>query len=159
MSGPEVSGPEVSGPEVSGPEVSGPEVSGAAEQVRRAARTYGAAADHYDRPALGFWDRYGAATVALLKLPPGASVLDVCCGAGASAIPAARAVGPSGRVLGIDIAAPMLELARARAGREGLRNVSFRHGDATRTGLPDGEFDAVMCVFGVFFAPDMPAFV
>jgi ubiquinone/menaquinone biosynthesis C-methylase UbiE len=130
-----------------------------AEQVRRAARTYGAAADHYDRPALGFWDRYGAATVSRLKLPPGASVLDLCCGAGASAIPAARAVGPSGRVAGIDIAAPMLELAQARAAREGLGNVSFRHGDATRTGLPDGEFDAVVCVFGVFFAPDMAAFV
>ena len=129
------------------------------EAVRRAARTYGAAADHYDRPALGFWDRYGAATVARLGLPTGASVLDVCCGAGASAIPAARAVGPSGRVVGIDISAPMLELARARADREGLGHVSFRVGDATHTGLPDGDFDAVVCVFGVFFAPDMAAFV
>ena len=129
------------------------------EAVRRAARTYGAAADHYDRPALGFWDRYGAATVARLGLPAGASVLDVCCGAGASAIPAARAVGPSGRVVGIDISAPMLELARARAAREGLGHVSFRVGDATHTGLPEGEIDAVVCVFGVFFAPDMAAFV
>src|SRR6516164_9405439 len=129
------------------------------EAVRRAARTYGAAADHYDRPALGFWDRYGAATVARLGLPAGASVLDVCCGAGASAIPAAQAVGPSGRVVGIDISAPMLELARVRADREGLGHVSFRVGDATHTGLPDGDFDAVVCVFGVFFAPDMAAFV
>jgi len=47
---------------------------------------------------------------------------------------------------------------RARAAREGLGNVEFRHGDATRTGLPDDGFDAVVCVFGVFFAPDMPAF-
>jgi ubiquinone/menaquinone biosynthesis C-methylase UbiE len=127
--------------------------------VQRAARTYGAAADHYERPALGFWDRYGAATVSRLGLAPGASVLDLCCGAGASAIPAARAVGPSGRVLGIDVAAPMLELARARADREGLGQVSFRQGDATRTELPAGGFDVVVCVFGVFFAPDMAAFV
>jgi ubiquinone/menaquinone biosynthesis C-methylase UbiE len=129
------------------------------EQMQRAARTYSAAADHYRRPALGFWDRFGAATVSRLRLAPGATVLDLCCGAGASALPAARAVGPEGRVLGIDVAAPMLELARARAAEEGLANVEFRAGDATRTGLPDGGFDAVVCVFGVFFAPDMAAFV
>jgi ubiquinone/menaquinone biosynthesis C-methylase UbiE len=129
------------------------------EHARRAARTYGAAADHYDRPALSFWDRFGAATVARLDLTAGASVLDLCCGAGASTIPAARAVGRSGRVLGIDVAAPLLELARARAAHEGLGQVSFRQGDATRTGLAAGRFDAVVCVFGVFFAPDMAAFV
>jgi ubiquinone/menaquinone biosynthesis C-methylase UbiE len=95
---------------------------------------------------LGFWDRFGAATVSRLRLAPGAAVLDLCCGAGASALPAARVVGPEGRVLGIDIAAPMLELARARAAAEGLANTEFRPGDATRTGLPDGGFDAVMCV-------------
>ena len=131
----------------------------ASEHAVRASRTYGAAADHYQRPALGFWDRSGAATVSRLRLASGAAVLDLCCGAGASALPAARAVGPSGRVLGIDIAAPMLELARARAAEEGLANIEFRPGDATRTGLPDGGFDAVVCVFGVFFAPDMAAFV
>ena len=131
----------------------------ASEHAVRASRTYGAAADHYQRPALGFWDRSGAATVSRLRLAPGAAVLDLCCGAGASALPAARAVGPSGRVLGIDIAAPILQLARARAAEEGLANIEFRPGDATRTGLPDGGFDAVVCVFGVFFAPDMAAFV
>jgi len=125
----------------------------------RDARTYGAAADHYRRAALSFWDRFGAATVSRLRLAPGGTVLDLCCGAGASALPAARAVGPEGRVLGIDIAAPLLELARARAADEGLANVELRHGDATRTGLPGGGFDAVVCVFGVFFAPDMAAFV
>jgi ubiquinone/menaquinone biosynthesis C-methylase UbiE len=129
------------------------------EHVQRAARTYSAAADHYRRPALGFWDRFGAATVSRLRLAPGAAVLDLCCGAGASALPAARAVGPEGRVLGIDVAAPLLELAQARAADEGLANIEFRHGDATRTGLPDGGFDAVVCVFGVFFAPEMAAFV
>jgi len=129
------------------------------EHALRAARAYGAAADHYALPALGFWDRFGAATVSRLDLAPGDTVLDLCCGAGASAIPSARAVGTSGRVLGIDVAAPLLELARARAAREGLANVEFRSGDAIRTGLPGGSFGAVVCVFGVFFAPDMTAFV
>ena len=128
------------------------------EHARRAAHAYGAAADHYRLASLSFWDRFGAATVARLPLAAGDSVLDLCCGAGASAIPAARAVGSAGRVLGIDVAEPLLELARARAARAGLANIEFRYEDATCTGLPDGYFDAVVCVFGVFFAPDMPAF-
>jgi ubiquinone/menaquinone biosynthesis C-methylase UbiE len=128
------------------------------EAALRAARTYGAAADHYSLATLGFWDRFGAATVARLRLAAGDSVLDLCCGAGASAIPSAHAVGVAGRVLGIDVAEPLLDLARARAAREGLANIEFRHGDATATGLPDGSRDAVVCVFGLFFAPDMAAF-
>ena len=128
------------------------------EAARRAACVYGAAADHYRLPSLSFWDRFGAATVSRLGLTAGSTVLDLCCGAGGSAIPAARAVGPGGHVLGIDVAAPLLGLARARAAGEALANVEFRHGDATRTGLPSNGFDAVVCVFGVFFAPDMAAF-
>jgi ubiquinone/menaquinone biosynthesis C-methylase UbiE len=126
---------------------------------RRAARVYGAAADHYTLGTLGFWDRFGSDTMSRLPLAPGMTVLDLCCGAGASAMPAAHTVGAAGRVLGIDVAAPMLELARARAAREGLSNIEFRQGDATQTELPDGSFDAVVCVFGVFFVPDMTAFV
>ena len=135
-----------------------PRSPGLSEPARRAARVYGAAADHYDSAPLSFWDRFGAGTVSRLGLQPGQAVLDLCCGAGASALPAARAVSAMGRVLGIDGAAPLLELARAKAAREGLANIEFRQGDATRTGLRDGSFDAVVCVFGVFFAPDMPAF-
>ena len=128
------------------------------EHSARAARTYAAAADHYLRPALGFWDRWGAATVARLPLSSGDAVLDVCCGAGASALAAARTVGPSGSVLGLDLAPPLLALARQRAADLGLTNVSFRECDATASGLRTGSFDAVVCVFGVFFAADMAAF-
>ena len=126
--------------------------------VLRAARAYSAAADHYCLPALGFWDRLGAETVVRLSLVPGSAVLDLCCGAGASALAAARAVGPAGKVIAVDVAAPLLELARERAARESLTNVEFRLGDATSTGLPDRSFDAVVCVFAVFFAADMAAF-
>jgi SAM-dependent methyltransferase len=97
--------------------------------------------------------------VARLPLSSGAAVLDVCCGAGASALPAPRAVGRSGNVLGLDLAQPLLALARQRATSLGLTNVSFRECDATASGLRSGSFDAVVCVFGVFFAADMPAFV
>src|SRR5689334_11484461 len=104
--------------------------SSGSEHARRAARTYGAAADHFDGPALGFWDRYGAATVARLPLTPGQRVADLCCGSGASAIPAARAVGPSGQVIGVDVAEPLLARARDRAA--GLPRAEFRLGDATK---------------------------
>jgi ubiquinone/menaquinone biosynthesis C-methylase UbiE len=128
------------------------------EHARRAARTYSAAADHYLSSPLAFWDRFGATTVARLSLRRGQVVLDLCCGAGASALPAAAVVAPTGTVLGIDLAEPLLGAARARAERYGLRNVQFRRADARSTGLPSGSFDAVVCVFGVFFAADMAAF-
>jgi SAM-dependent methyltransferase len=62
-------------------------------------------------------------------------------------------------VLGLDLAEPLLTLARQRAATLGLGNFSFRACDATAAGLESGSFDAVVCVFGVFFAADMPAFV
>ena len=128
------------------------------DHARRAAATYSAAADHYGGGALSFWDRFGKETVARLQLADGQRVLDLCCGAGASAIPAARAVGVNGRVLGIDLAAPLLDMARARAAGEALANIEFRQADATASGLADCSFDAVICVFGVFFAAEMTAF-
>jgi ubiquinone/menaquinone biosynthesis C-methylase UbiE len=60
--------------------------------LQRAERTYSAAADHFDRPALGFWDRVGTGAAQRINLTAGQSVLDLCCGIGASALPAARAV-------------------------------------------------------------------
>jgi len=87
----------------------------------------------------------------------GATVLDVCCGSGASALPAAAAVGPTGRVVAIDLAESMLALGRAKASARGLANVEFRHGDLLDLRLPERSFDAVVCVFGVFFVPDIPA--
>jgi ubiquinone/menaquinone biosynthesis C-methylase UbiE len=62
----------------------------------RAATTYNAAADFFDAPALSFWERIGARTVQRMSLKPGTRVLDACCGSGASAIPAAKAVGLGG---------------------------------------------------------------
>ncbi|HEX6932861.1 MAG TPA: methyltransferase domain-containing protein [Streptosporangiaceae bacterium] len=128
------------------------------DHAERAARVYGAAADHYRLGSLAFWDRFGAATVARLPLRAGHSVLDLCCGAGASAIPAALAVGADGQVIGVDLADPLLELGRTRAAAEDLRNIEFRRADATSTGFPAASFDAVVCVFGVYFAPDMAGF-
>lgn len=124
-------------------------------QMARA--TYDAARTHFDAAPLGFWARYGQQTVARLALAPGARVLDVCSGTGASALPCARRVGPSGSVVGVDLSRPLLEIARAKAEREQLRNVQFVEADMTSLDFPDASFDAVVIVFGVFFAPDLVA--
>ena len=121
----------------------------------KAAATYNAAADHFDDAPLGFWERTGRRTIELLDLAPGMSVLDVGCGAGASALPAAERVGPQGRVLGIDLAERLLATARHKAESRGLDNVRFDVGDMANLGFPDGRFDAVVCVFAIFFVPDM----
>jgi ubiquinone/menaquinone biosynthesis C-methylase UbiE len=123
----------------------------------KAAATYNAASDAYDDPANSFWDRFGRRTIGRLGLAEGARVLDACCGSGASAISAAERVGPRGSVLGIDLAENLLALARAKARTRGLTNVEFRVGNVLDSEQTGAEFDAVVCVFGIFFIPDMTA--
>jgi ubiquinone/menaquinone biosynthesis C-methylase UbiE len=121
----------------------------------KAAVTYNAAAGHFDDGPLAFWDRYGRRTIERLALAEGASVLDVGCGSGASAIPAAVAVGPRGRVIGVDLAERLLARARVKAHQRQLQNVEFRLGEMETLGFSDASFDAVVCVFAIFFVPDM----
>jgi ubiquinone/menaquinone biosynthesis C-methylase UbiE len=108
----------------------------------KAAASYNAAADHFDDEPLSFWDLIGKRTVTNLKLQAGAKVLDVCCGTGASALPAAQAVGKNGFVVGVDLAARLLDRARTKALAAGLDNVEFRLADMTALNYPDGSFDA-----------------
>lgn len=121
----------------------------------KAEETYNAAAESFDAGSNAFWSRHGRTTVERLNLASGASVLDAGCGTGASALPAAERVGPRGTVVAVDLAQNMLEQGRNRAAQLGLHNVDFRRGDMTDLGFPDMHFDAVVCVFAVFFVPDM----
>ena len=87
--------------------------------------------------------------IASLGLKPGNRVLDVACGSGNLAIPAART---GARVTGVDIATNLLEQARARAEAEGL-TIQFDEGDAESLPYDDGAFDVVITMFGAMFAP------
>src|SRR5215472_18679721 len=119
----------------------------------KAAATYDAAADHFDDEPLSFWERIGRRTVARLGLRAGDSVLDVGCGTGASALPAAQVVGRDGFVLGVDLSARLIDRARTKAMTCGFTNIEFRLADMTDLRYPDSHFDAVVSVFSIFFAP------
>ena len=125
------------------------------ELKARAAATYNAAADWYDAPANTFWARFGRDTVTALQLRPGMRVLDVCSGSGASAMPAAEAVGPTGTVLAVDLAQDLIALLAAKARRLGLTQLEVRTGDLMELETDGPAFDAVICVFGIFFLGDM----
>src|SRR6266480_4370011 len=122
---------------------------------RRAAFTYNAAADFYDASPLGFWNYFGRKTIERLSLQNGSQVLDACCGAGASARSAAEYVGPEGKVIGVDVAQALLDLAQVKAAQRGLGNTQFELGDLLSLRFPNESFDAAVCVFGIFFVPDM----
>ena len=121
----------------------------------KAAETYNSASDHFDDPALSFWDRFGERTIERLGLRPGENVLDVCCGSGASALPAAVRVAPTGQVTAVDLADRLIDLCRTKAAMRGLRNVDARSGDMEHLAFANESFDIVVCVFGLFFASDM----
>jgi ubiquinone/menaquinone biosynthesis C-methylase UbiE len=126
------------------------------EQAKaKAALAYNAAADHFDHPVNSFWHKFGRRTVERPDLRPGERVLDVCSGSGGSALPAAEKVGPEGYVVAADLAGNLIALAEAKAEAKGLRNIEFRVADMLELGYPQGSFDAVVCVFGIFFVPDM----
>jgi len=84
-----------------------------------------------------------------LHLKPGTTLLDVACGSGNLAIPAARA---GATVTGMDIAPAMVEQARENAQREGLQ-AQFDEGDAEALQYMDESFDVVATMFGAMFAP------
>lgn len=95
-----------------------------------------------------------SAFIERLHIASGADLLDVACGTGNLAIPAAR---QGANVVGVDIATNLLEQARARAATEGLK-AEFLEGDAEKLPFPDGRFDVVVSMFGAMFAP-RPALV
>ena len=93
----------------------------------------------------------GEALVQKLEITKGLKVLDLGCGDGTTAIPAARL---GAEVLGVDIARNLVEAGNKRVRALGLTNCRFQEGDATNLReLPDQSFDLVVSIFGAMFAP------
>jgi ubiquinone/menaquinone biosynthesis C-methylase UbiE len=93
----------------------------------------------------------GEALVATLSITPGLRVLDLGCGDGTTALPAAML---GADVLGVDIASNLVEAGNRRAKAEGLTNLRFQEGDATNlSDLADQSFDLIISIFGAMFAP------
>jgi ubiquinone/menaquinone biosynthesis C-methylase UbiE len=118
--------------------------------------TYDAAALDYDDASRDYWQFLSVETVDRLGLRSGDRVLDAACGTGPALIPAAKAVGPSGSVVGVDYAGQMLAIARDRVARASVTNVKLVAGDMTSLDYAEESFDAVLSVLGIFFADDMP---
>ncbi len=88
----------------------------------------------------------------LAGLRPGMRVLDLATGRGEPAIRAARRVGADGRVVGVDVSADMLEMARARAAREGIGNLELRVASADAlAALGEQEFQATLVRWGLMY--------
>jgi ubiquinone/menaquinone biosynthesis C-methylase UbiE len=93
----------------------------------------------------------GEALVRAIGVGKGLQVLDLGCGDGTTAVPAAQA---GAEVLGVDIARNLVAAGNRRAAELGLSNVRFQEGDATNLQpLPDRAFDLVVSIFGAMFAP------
>jgi enediyne biosynthesis protein CalE5 len=84
----------------------------------------------------------------------GSHVLDIACGSGQPAFMAAHRVGPKGKVVAIDLAAPMVAAGRRTATARGAGNIEFLEMDAEHLLFPDASFDAVTCSCGLMFFPD-----
>lgn len=92
----------------------------------------------------------GVSNVSLFAdLPAGTTVLDLGCGSGTDTLIAARRVGPTGKVVGVDFSVWMLSRARQAVAESGVTNVELRESDAERLPLADGEID-VAIVNGIF---------
>jgi SAM-dependent methyltransferase len=92
--------------------------------------------------------------IARAALATGERVLDVACGSGLIAFRAAVAVGPCGRVVGVDLSGRMVGSAAQRAVQHKVRNVRFERMDAERLSLPDASFDVALCALGLMYLPD-----
>ena len=114
----------------------------------------GNAAEFYERYVRLLMEPWVHCLVEVAALQPAEHVLDVACGTGFVARLAADCVGATGRVVGIDLNAGMIEAARAASGQGAATTIEWRTGDAAALPFESGIFDVVLCQQGAQFFPD-----
>lgn len=105
----------------------------------------------YDRQAVRFLLLTARRLVEIAAISSQETVLDVATGTGACAIAISPLVGAKGRVIGIDLAPDMLEVARQNITKANLNNIQLQLKDAEHLSFEDNSFDKVICASGIFF--------
>lgn len=126
----------------------------AAERSRRVAAIFDRTADTYDSVGVPWFTPIAERLVQELAPAPGERALDIGCGRGAAVFPLSEAVGPTGAVVGIDIAPGMIAAVRADIRARALGNVEVRVMDATSPDLDGATFDLIASSLVLFFIPE-----
>jgi ubiquinone/menaquinone biosynthesis C-methylase UbiE len=131
----------------------------AAAQKAAIASAFDNSADTYEQVGVAYFGPLGAELVRRAAPRPGAHALDLGCGRGQVLFPLAEAVGPTGRVIGVDLSARMVELCAAEAAARRLDHVRVAIGDAGAPAFPSRSFDLVTAGMVMFFVPQPRAAV
>jgi ubiquinone/menaquinone biosynthesis C-methylase UbiE len=111
----------------------------------------------WDRERSWMWEVSRAVSEQMLEAlapQPGQTILELAAGTGETGFAAARAIGPSGRLISTDFAPEMVAAARSESRRLGLENVEHREMDAERMDLEDDSVDGVLCRWGYMLMAD-----
>jgi ubiquinone/menaquinone biosynthesis C-methylase UbiE len=126
------------------------------ERLQRRVQRYG-----WDLAAADYEPLWGtqlagvqAALLAQASLARGERVIDIACGTGLVTLAAARAVGPSAQVVGVDLSGEMVAAATQRAQGHGAPRVRFARMDAERLECADAGFDVALCALGLMYLPE-----
>src|SRR5262245_4266314 len=120
-------------------------MSDADAHKRRVTETFERSAVTYDEDGVSLFPHGARWLVEAARVSRGDAVLDVATGTGQVLFAAAEAVGPTGRVVGVDLTDAMLDHARRGIDARGLANARVQVGDAEQLPFPDAAFDRVLC--------------
>lgn len=113
-------------------------------------------AQNYGEESTSFFSYFGKRLTELAAIQEGQHILDVATGRGAVLFPVAEAVGPSGKVMGIDISGQMIKATESEAIEKKMHWITLQQMDAQKLDFDDESFDFVFCGLAIFFLPSIP---